>query len=399
MLRLEEAVQRLMENTAKISDTEIVSIQDAVGRVLAEDKRAEADQPPFPRSPVDGYALRSSDTVGAARECPKILRVVGKVYAGGVFDGSIGGGDAVRIMTGAPIPRGADAVIRQEDTDYGEEQVEIFKNLLPYENYCLRGEDYKRDDLILKEGCTITGISAGMLASLGIDRVRVYRNARIAVISTGDELKQPGELLELGQIYDSNQYLIGGRLAEMGVPPAVTLHCMDNTEMIAGEIKRLSLSCDMIITIGGVAVGQKDMMHEVIEKISARKLFWKVEMKPGASVLAAVYNGRPLIGLSGNPFAASANFELLVRPALAKMTRNAKINMKRREAVLQNEFFKNGKARRFVRGYVSAEKVWIFGKNRDSGILSSMLRCNCLVEIPPHRPEVNKGERLCVYLL
>lgn len=399
MLQLEEAIQKLCKYAADITDVEEIPVLDAIGRVLAEEWKAKKDQPPFPRSPLDGYALRSIDSRGAAKENPKCLQVIGKIYAGSEFGGRIGENEAVRIMTGAPIPEGSDAVIRQEDTDYGEEQVQIYKELSAYENYCPQGEDYKKGDILLQKGDMLDGISAGILASFGVSMVKVFRKVKISVVSTGDELVQPGENLGSGKIYDSNRYFISGRLAEMGIVPVVSCHCIDDAKKMVDEMKRLAPFSDLIITTGGVSVGQKDIMHEVIEKLSAKKLFWKVEMKPGAPVLAAVYDKALIICLSGNPFGAAANFELLVRPVIGKMARNSKWNMKKQNAVLQNDFLKKGKVRRFVRGYTEEGKVWVSDGNHASGALSSMLGCNCLIEISPDQPGARKGEQIWVHLL
>lgn len=399
MLQMEEAIRILQENVAGIVDTEEVSILDIAGRVLAEEVKAKADQPPFPRSPLDGYAVRGIDSQGASRENPGKFQVIGKVYAGDKFRGKVKAGEAVRIMTGAPVPEGADTVIRQEDTDYGEEQVLIYRESAPYSNYCFQGEDYKKDAILLKKGTVLDGISMAILASLGLDMVRVYRKAKVAVISTGDELVQPGTDLGPGKIYDSNRYFVSGRLSEMGIPPAVSCHCGDDSGKMAEKIRNIASGCDMIITTGGVSVGQKDIMHSVIEQLGARKLFWRVDVKPGAPMLAAVYRDKLIICLSGNPFGAAAAFELLVRPVLAKLTGNCKWNIKKQRAVLQNTFPKKGGVRRFVRGYADDGKAWIADGNHASGTMSAMIGCNCFVEIPPQQEGVEKGDTLWVFLL
>jgi len=399
MLQLEDAILLLQNYAADITETEDLPILESVGRILAKDQKAKEDQPPFPRSPLDGYAVKGEDTKGAARETPVKLKVVGTVYAGGTFENRIEKGETVRIMTGAPIPQGADTVIRQEDSDYGEKQVLIYSESLPYENYCRQGEDYKKGEILLKKGCLIDGIGAAMLAALGVDHVNVYRNPRISVISTGDELIDPGRPLEPGKIYDSNRYFICGRLKEMGISPIVSTHCCDAAEQVAAKIENIARTSDLIITTGGVSVGEKDIMHEVMELLSAEKLFWRISMKPGAPTLAAVYRNTLLICLSGNPFGTAANFELLVRPVIGKMTGNSKWNMEKKKVTLQNDFLKKGKVRRFVRGYVEGENAWIARGNHASGVLSSMLGCNCLIEISPDQAGARKGDAVWAYLL
>ncbi len=397
MVQLEEARKQLQEQVTPIAEVERIPLMDAVGRILAEDGVAVQDQPPFSRSPLDGYAVRGNDTKGASFDKPKSFTVIGKVYAGEVFCGTIQENEAVRIMTGAPIPDGADTVIRQEDSDYGMDQVRIYKESKPYENYCPQGEDYKKGTVLLKKGCVLDGISIAVLASIGKDWVTVYRKPRIAVISTGDEVVQPGNLLRPGKIYDSNLHFICGRLKELGVAPIAYGHCEDEVEKMTVKVEQFAAQADLIITTGGVSVGQKDIMHEVVERLHAKQLFWKVALKPGAPTLAAVYKDIPIICLSGNPFGAAANFELLVRPVLAALTGNSRWELKTQKAFLQNDYKKHGKYRRFLRGYTENGKVWIPSGNHASGVLASMIGCNCLIELS--RDGAMKGEEVWIYLL
>lgn len=397
MLQLEDAVQLLLENITKITDVEEIPVLDALGRILAEEGKAKQDQPPFPRSPLDGYAVRGTDSQGASKDTPKIFRVIGKVYAGSEYNGTVGEGEAVRIMTGAPIPDGADTVIRQEDSDYGEDQVQIYRESLPYSNYCFQGEDYKKDTVLLKKGSVLDSISVAILASMGYATVRVYRQVKVSVISTGDELMPPGTELKPGKIYDSNRYYVTGRLMEMGIHPVISCHCTDEADEVAEKIRETEPMSDVIITTGGVSVGQKDIMHHVIEVLGAERLFWRVDMKPGAPVLAAIYRKKLIICLSGNPYGAAVNFELLVRPVLAKLTENEKWKTGKQRAVIQNSFPKRG--RRFVRGYMEEGKVWIADGNHASGVMSAMIGCNCLIEIPEQNPGVKEGDSLWVYPL
>ncbi len=403
MLEIEEARERLIQEIRPVIETETVPLFDAVGRILAEDIRAEADQPPFPRSPLDGYAVRGVDTAEASEKAPVRLRVIGKVYAGSTCSGTVGAGEAVRIMTGAPIPDGADAVIRQEDTDYGEEWVTVRAEVKPWQNYCYRGEDYKKGDVLLEQGTRIGGAALSVLAGTGYGQVPVRRRARIAVISSGDELVLPGtqagRTLPEGKIYNTNLPLIAGRMMEFGTAPAVMESCPDDPAQMAGRIKELAGKVDLIITTGGVSVGQKDIMHEVIRLLDARRLFWKVRIKPGTPTLAAVYDETLVICLSGNPYAAAANFELLVRPVIGALTGEAHWNPERVRAVLQNDSEKRGGMRRFVRGRLEGDKVWTTSGNHSSGALSSLVHSNCLIEILPGEHSGEKGSTVWVYLL
>lgn len=422
MLQLEEAIKVLLDYTNPIAETEQIPLLDATNRILAQPCFAPADQPPFPRSPLDGYAVRGQDTQGAGKSSPKTLTVIGTIYAGEVFPGTVGEMEAVRITTGAPIPQGADTVIRQEDTDYGKTQVCIYQESSPFKNYCFQGEDYHKGDILLQKGTLMDGISIALGASLGMDTVEVYRKPKIAVISTGDELIQPGTPLQPGKIYDSNRHFISGRLLDFGIRPFASLHGKDEAESMAEKIRELSQEADVIVTTGGVSVGEKDIMHRVISLLSeedkeeekgasgqnhgqssgqspAKKLFWRVEIKPGAPTLAAVLGKTIIICLSGNPFAAAANFELLVRPVMGKLTGNNRWIMERCQAVLENNYPKPGNVRRFLRGFTKEGKAWVTTGNQASGTLSAMAGCNCLIEIPREQKGAARGEKVWIYLL
>ena len=399
MIQLEEAQKILVEYAGEISDTEEVSLLEATGRVLAEDIAAERDQPPFPRSPLDGYAVRGEDTEGASEECPVTLRVIGKIYAGEVFDGQLKEGEAVCLMTGAPIPKGADAVIRQEDTKRSGDAVEIFRGVEPYQNYCYQGEDYSRGEILLKKGCVLGGGAVGVAASTGIDTVCVKRQARIAVIATGDELLAPGEEYQYGKIYNNNLFYIGARLKELGNPAWKMEKIGDDPMRMAAAVAEAAKHADLIITTGGVSVGEKDIMHEVIKSLGADQLFWRVELKPGAPTLAAIYHGTVLLCLSGNPYGAVANFELLARPVIAKLTGNAAWCMNKKKVVAENDFRKPAGCRRFIRGISEGDFVKVCGGNHASGAITSMRDANCLVEISEDMAGIKEGEEVWVHLL
>lgn len=398
MLQLEEAIECLLCHTHPITETEKIPLLSSANRILSMPLAASADQPPFPRSPLDGYAVRGQDTQGAEKEIPVQLSVIGTVYAGEVFSGRVRENQAVRITTGAPIPRGADTVIRQEDTDGGREQVQIYRGASPYENYCFQGEDYRAGDILLEQGARMDGIAMALAAGLGNDCVQVYRKPKIAVISTGDELIQPGIPLQPGKIYDTNRHLISGRLLEFGIAPFASLHGKDDAKEMAETLDELSKNTDLILTTGGVSVGEKDIMHHVLELLSAKKLFWRVEIKPGAPTLAAVLGNALMICLSGNPFAAAANFELLVRPVIEKLTRDGRWRMKRCRGVMENDFKKPRGTRRFIRGYAEGGRVWAIAGNHASGTLAAMAGSNCLIEILREQAGVGKGDEVWIYL-
>ena len=399
MLQIEEAQAMLTEQVRKIEQTERVPLADALGRVLAEDVTAERDQPPFPRSPLDGYAVRAADVAGASKENPAVLHVIGRIYAGYVFDGIVGEGQAVRLMTGAPIPEGADAIIRQEDTFAENDTVQIYVSSEPYQNYCFQGEDYKAGTVLLPKDSRLDAGKITVLSSLGKTEAVVYRKPSVAVISTGDEVLVPGQPWSPGKIYDSNRAYICARLTEAGNPPVISMHAADEARKVADEIRKAAQQADFVITTGGVSVGEKDILHDVVKLLDAEQLFWKVRIKPGSPTLAFICEGTLVLCLSGNPFGAIANFELLARPVLAALTGQKDWLLPVENAVLQNDFRKPAGARRFLRGCLENGKVYINGKMQSSGAIASMVKCNCLVEIRPDMAGAMAGETVQVYRL
>ena len=396
---LEEALELILSRGKKIDECEEIALWDVVGRVLAEDVVAQRNQPPFPRSPLDGYAVRSSDIKGASREYPVTLTVIAEVDAGHVVQEMVGEGEAIRIMTGAPIPDGADCIIGQEDTDYGESRVNVYEEVEAWQNYCFEGEDYRAGTILLKKGTVLGSAEAGILASLGLTRVCVYRRPRIAVITTGDEILLPGEELLPGKIYDSNLYALVTRLRSWGVEISAKMRVEDDAKKVAELVKKVMTDADLVVTTGGVSVGKKDIMHEVLKILNCEKLFWRIAVKPGMPTLCASCQGKLLVCLSGNPYGAVANLELLIRPLLAEMTGREDLKIQRRRAVCENTFPKKSMVTRYVRAHYSDGKVRIASGSNASGILSSMCGCNCLIVIPAGTERIEKDDEVEVILL
>ena len=396
MLQIEEAIELLRAQVEEIEETEEVTIDQAIGRVLAEDVSADRDQPPFPRSPLDGYAVRGEDLVGAGPDSPVVLKVIGNIYAGEAFTGTVGAGEAVRLTTGAPIPDGANAVVRQEDTDEGREQVAVKKEVAPWQNYCYQGEDYKAGTVLLKAGRVLTARSLSVVSTLGKATVKVKRQARVAVISTGDEVIPPEEAWRPGKIYDCNRTYISSRLREAGNPPVISLHAADEGAKVAEEIKEAAAQCDLVITTGGVSVGEKDILHEVVDILGAELLFWRVVIKPGSPTLAFMCDGTLVLSLSGNPYGAMVNYELLGGAILNKLTGSDRFLMKKETAIMDDEFAKKG-GRRFLRGIVENGKVRLADNDQASGSVASMINCNCFIEITPDMNGAHKGDSVTVY--
>lgn len=399
-ITLEKAVELICERAKKCEETEKIAVEKAGGYILAEDVYAGIDNPPFPRTPVDGYAVRAEDLQGAGKETPVALKVVGCIYAG--EDGqsrSIESGEAMRIMTGAPFPLGSDSAVRQEDTDYGEDTVLIYKEQKAYENYCFQGEDYRADSLLLKKGDVITFAEQGILSAVGKTHVKVFKKPAVRVITTGDEVCAPGQPLLPGKIYDSNGMMVSARLRELGIEPAEVSHVADSEEVLAEKLREACRMADVIITTGGVSVGKKDILHGALEKLGAEKVFWRVLIQPGTPSIFSVYENTLIISLSGNPFGAMANLELLVRPLFYTMTGDCRYAMEKREGILTDRFPKKSKGRRFVRAVYKNGEVSLPSGILSSGAIGTLRGCNCLLDIPAGTPPMEAGEKVTVWLL
>lgn len=398
---LEQAVLLIEEQLHydRESHAEVVPLIEALDRVIAQDGISPISQPPFDRSPLDGYAVRAEDTKGASREYPVALRVIEEVTAGDAPQKTVEQGQAVRIMTGAPIPDGADCVIKQEETDYGEDFVQIYQEKKVHENYCFAGEDFKEGDCLVQKGTRLSYIELGILASMGYTEVSVYRKPRVAVFTTGDELVKPGEALKPGKIYNSNLYVLAARLKELGAETVVADILPDTEEGVAAALKEIAPKVDLILTTGGVSVGKKDILHGAFDLLGADKIFWKVLIKPGTPTIFATVEHTPVLALSGNPFGALTHLELLARPVLYQMTGSDRIALVRKEAVLQDAFPKGSRIRRFVRGIYQDGKVRLPKGLHSSGVLGSMQGCNCLIDLMPSEGAIPVGEIVQVVLL
>ena len=384
-ISVEQAMEQILQYTPVINETEEVELNKAGGRILAQDMVAEFNNPPFDRSPVDGYACKAEDLAGASSEHPVKLKVMEEIDAGQYSERVVESGQAVRIMTGAAIPKGCDCCIFQEDTDYGEETVEIYREVKQWDNYCFAGEDFKKGTTLLKKGTHIGYVEAAVLAGMGAAKVPVYRRPKVVLLTTGDEVVEPGNPLPAGKIYNSNMTMLSARMVELGIEPFYMEAVKDNPQVMAEKIKEIAEQADMIITTGGVSVGKKDIMHESIRLIDAERIFWRVNMKPGMPTLFSVYENAsggkvPVISLSGNPFGVAVTIELLIRPALEKMMQNPEIGLKEVTGVMADDFVKGIKGRRFIRAYWENGRFHLPNGLHSNGVLSSMAGCNCLID-------------------
>ena len=395
-IALEEALEILNKNT-KALKSEVVSIKDSLKRVLYGDVKSKINNPPFNKSVFDGYAFKSEDSKGTSKENPVELKIVDEIFAGDFSEIEIKSGEAIRIMTGAPIPVGADCVLKQEETERHGDLVKIFKEMKSYENISFMGEDIKIGETLIKKGKRLDYADLGIMASSGISEVTVYKKPRVSIISTGDEVCDINSTLKPGKIYDSNLYSLSARIEELGYNVLSMEHVGDNILKIGEAIEKAFEKSDIVFTTGGASVGEKDLMQKVSESIGFEKLFWKIKIKPGSAVVCSKREEKILISLSGNPNAALTTFELLGKSILKKLEgEEENINIKREKGILMDSFNKKSPQRRFLRGNViydeKGAKVYITQIKSGNGILSSLLNANCLIEIEKGNEGLNRGE-------
>lgn len=380
-MEIEECLGYLLGAVNTIEEVEKVHITRCHGRILGEDAVAKMMVPPFPKSAMDGYAVRALDVEGASKTGPVRLKVAGELLAGDYKQISYERGTAVRVMTGSYIPEGYDAVIRQEDTDYGETEVNIYESVPPFANYCRVGEDIREGDTVIKKNTRLSSVHVGLLASLGIEWVNVRRAAQTAIISTGTEVAKVGEALLPGKIYNSTAYMLAADIQREGLLVGSMETCADEEELLLAEIKSALEHADFVITTGAVSVGKKDIIPKVLENAGAKILFRGADIQPGTPTLASLLDGKVILSLSGNPYAAIANFELYFWSAMAKMMQSGSFEVKTATAVLSGEYTKVNKMRRLIRAYAQDGKVRIPSPVHASSVIHNLTECNCFIDL------------------
>ncbi|MFB0919531.1 MAG: molybdopterin molybdotransferase MoeA, partial [Oscillospiraceae bacterium] len=348
--------------------------------------------------PYDGYALRAADSAGASRENPVSLTVIGQSFAGKPAETEVGSGEAVQIMTGGVIPDGADCVLPQEKTDEGEWQVRIYKALEPYENYCRQGEDFLKAREIIPFGIPVTAAVAGVAASAGLTELLVFPKPKIAVLSTGDELQSPELPLKKGQIYSSNTPYLSGRISELRMSVVQIAYVHDDVEEITRAFEAASKISDIVICTGGVSAGKKDLVPEALNVLGAEIIFHGVEVKPGMPAALAMLENKPLLALSGNPFACAVTFELLARSAFSILASNPLLEPVKLKSKLTVDCSKARPVRRFLRGLAKDGGVSISGE-QGNGQLLTLIGSNCIVELPAGNEPLITGTHVDVYML
>ncbi len=400
MISVDEALNKVLSHIQPLG-FEKVSILDALGRVIAEDMIAPRDLPPYDNSGMDGYAVRHEDIQAASEKSPVRLEVIEDLRAGFVSEKKVQKGQAIRIMTGAPIPKGADTVAPVEETERGNGFVFILKTSFPGGYIRRAGEDVKRGDLVISAGDTIRPSEIGMLASMGRSFVSVYQRPSVAILCTGEELVDVGESLDGVKIVSSNSYTLAAQVRECGAIPIQLGIAKDRKDEIKEKVLQ-GLRADVFISSAGVSVGDYDFVRDVLKELGVEMIFWKVAMKPGKPVAFWMFDGKPAFSLPGNPVSSMITFEQFVRPSLLKMTGHRQIFRPVIEAVLKEEIRKEPGKRHFIRAKVSFENDGYFVTTtgpQGSGILRSMVKANGLIIIPEDCEKVRAGEKVKVQLL
>ena len=401
MLSVEEALERVL-SVIRPLPPERTPLLDALGRVLAEDVAAAEDLPPYANSAMDGYAVQAADTVGASRDRPARLRVVGMVAAGHVPDAEVTPGTAVRIMTGAPLPPGADAVVPVEETETSGDWVDILTEAPTGQYVRPAGEDVTAGEVVLRRGQVIRPQEVGMLAALGRREVAVVRRPRVAILATGDEVVEIDAPLAPGKIRNANSYSNAAQVLRYGGQPVMLGIAGDRVEDLSAKIELgLSRGVDLFLTSGGVSVGDFDLVKKVLAA-SGEMHFWRVRMKPGKPLAFGHIGGVPFLGLPGNPVSVMVSFETFARPAILKMSGHTAWERPTVRARLLDAIPRKDGRRHYLRVRVAArngEYVARLTGGQGSGMLSSLVKANGLAVIPEEWAQVPAGAEVSVILL
>jgi molybdopterin molybdotransferase len=384
---VEQAREAVLSRIDQLAPVETDAL-DTLGRVLAEDIVSDIDISPFDNSAMDGYAVQSADVADASEKSPVVLAVVEHVAAGSFPVVTVGPGQATRIMTGAPMPQGADAVVMVERTEALEAEggaggtAAIKAPVKHGENVRLRGEDVREGDVVLSAGEVVTPAAVGLMAAMGRAKVSVYRKPRVAIVSTGDELVSIDEYPGPGKIRNSNSYSLAAQVIAAGGEPFILPVARDNEDDTRAILSRAP-EFDLMVTTGGVSMGDFDVVKDVLLQIGQMD-FWKVAMRPGAPQTYGTIGGTPFFGLPGNPTSTTVGFELFVRPAMRKMAGFTALDRPTVEAVLAHDVKKKSDRRYFLRGRVTKTADGYsaaLSGSQSSAMLTSMHRANCLVSL------------------
>ena len=408
MLSVEDALNRILVQLETL-DVEEKQLLDCIGQVIAEDIYAPFNIPEYSNSAMDGYAVKASDLKGATQKTPVTLNIIGTVTAGIAPTMKVGKGETVRIMTGGIIPEGTDTVIPFEETCEGEEhfnsnakEVSIYREFNIGSNVRKLGEDIAKSSLIIKTGQLIGPAEIGALAVIGKSNIKVIRRPIVAVLATGDELVNLDDKPTIGKIYNSNSYALAAQIIKFGGIPILLGIAKDNMEEIS-KIFREEIKYDLLITSGGVSVGEYDLIRNALES-EGKVNFWKVRMKPGKPFTFGLLSKTniPHFGLPGNPVSCMIALEIFGRPAIYKMMGRKDYQKQTISAIMEDEISNSDGRRVFARVILDKRNDKYYARltgNQGSAVLSSMLKADGLAIVPEDRPLIKKGEQLEIMLM
>jgi molybdopterin molybdotransferase len=400
MITVAEAIEQILQTINPLG-LERVNILDALGRVLGEDITAGRNIPPKDNSAMHGYALRFQDTIGASPHHPVVLEVIEDIPAGAIPQKSVAAGQSARIMTGAPLPVGTDAVLKMEDTEKDGQKIRIMAEAQSGQDIRRAGEDVREGELVIPRGTSVRPAGIGMLASLGRSFVSVYQRPLIAVLATGNELLDIDESPSPWKIINSNSYSLASQALDCGALVMQMGIAKDKREDLLARFQA-AMRADVIISSGGVSVGDYDLVKDIMQEVGSRMQFWQVAMRPGKPLAFGRIGNVPMFGLPGNPVSSMISFEQFIRPAILKMMGHQEIFRKAVRAVLQEDIEKRKGFTHFIRALVKAGAggytVSTTGE-QGSGILKSMVRANGLIVLPEKMEKVKAGTEVKVQLL
>lgn len=414
MISVEEALHKIL-SLVDVLNAETKPITECLGQVLAEDVYSDFNVPPLDNAAMDGYAVQFNSIIGASHHQPKVLRIIDEVAAGSVADREVESGTAIRIMTGAPVPKGADTIVPFEETDEKERrasypegnlvEIGIRREIPKGSNIRRAGEDIAKGKLVLSKGKVVRPAEIGVMASLGKTTVLVFRRPVVAILATGNELIDVGKPLTPGKIYNTNSYSLAAQVLRYGGIPKLLGIAPDNFKFLAEAIHQ-GFDSDLLITSGGVSVGDYDMVKDVLAK-EGEVSFWTVRMKPGKPLAFGIFRDKmgkriPHLGLPGNPVSSMVTFELFARPVILKMMGKTNLAKPSIRATLKSPIKNSDRRRIFARVTVTKEKGNYFATltgHQGSGILTSMVQANGLAIVPEDVEMVQPGDVVEVMML
>jgi molybdopterin molybdotransferase len=401
MIDYNEAVEKVLAQT-RTRKVQNVELEKALGFVLAEDVHAKSELPRFDSSAVDGYAVLASDCMFAS-EVPVTLKLIGIASAGALSKNIVKSGMAVRIMTGAVIPSGTDAVVMQEDTVLIGKQVLIKQSVETGQNIRWSGDEFSKGERIITKGSLITPSVIALLATIGYQRIKVFAKPRVVLLVTGDELYSSGKKLPKGGVYDSNTPALNTALHSLGIIPLWKARQKDNPASIRKSISEALKKADVVLTTGGISVGDRDYVRNILSDIGVKTIYWSLAMKPGKPNYFGIYKNKLVFGLPGNPVSVLVSYLLLVRPALMKMMGMKEYQDVTIRAALGTMIKKKAGRLEFVRGTLRSDAKGNFIaeplRGQDSHMIGNLAQADCLIHLPKQLTGLAKGEMVSVTIL